>query len=108
MQCHATTTTTTTTTIVRMTASLYYEQEGLIYIRYDAPIVQKGNGQKNIGGTRPAFSKLTEPPRYERGSGKYYSLLMGVNINQVVSLSYLTSTTRSKARFKTAWTLWKN
>jgi len=60
-----------------MTASLLYEQEGLIYIRYDAPIVEKGNGQKKIGGTRPAFSKLTEQPKYERGSGKFYSLLMG-------------------------------
>ena len=71
MTCQATATT------VKMSASALYEQENLMYIRYNAPIEEKSNGQKKIGGTRPAFSKLTEQPKYERGSGKYYSLLMG-------------------------------
>ena len=61
-----------------MTASALYEQEGLIYIRYNAPIEEKAKGQKKIGGgSRPAFSKITQQIQYERGAGKYYSLLMG-------------------------------
>jgi hypothetical protein len=48
-----------------------------MYIRFNAPIVKKGNGQEKIGGTRPPFKDLTEQPKYERGSGKFYSLLMG-------------------------------
>ena len=58
-----------------MTVSALYEQEGLIYIRYNAPIEEKANGQKKIGGgSRPAFSKITQQIQYERGAGKYYSL----------------------------------
>ena len=66
-------------TTLLMTASALYEQEGLIYIRYNAPIEEKANGQKKIGGggSRPAFSKITQQIQYERGAGKYYSLLMG-------------------------------
>ena len=72
MNCEATTTTT-----VKLTAAELYEQENLMYIRFKAPIVEKGNGQKNIGGTRPPFKDLTEQPKYERGIGKFYYLLMG-------------------------------
>ncbi len=63
-----------------MTASALYDQEALIYIRYNAPIEEKANGQRKIGGSRssrPAFSKITQQIQYERGAGKYYSLLMG-------------------------------
>ena len=49
-----------------------------MYIRYDAEIETKSNGQKKIGGKRtgcPAFSKIEKQP--ENQKGKYYSLLMG-------------------------------
>ena len=32
-----------------------YNEAGLIYIRYDAEIVTKSNGDKKIGGVRPPF-----------------------------------------------------
>ncbi|MFM7984825.1 MAG: hypothetical protein ACKPKO_36440, partial [Candidatus Fonsibacter sp.] len=54
-----------------------YGDAGLIYIRYHAQIESKPNGQKKIGGSRPAFSKITKQIDYESGSGRYYSLLMG-------------------------------
>ncbi|MFM7988149.1 MAG: hypothetical protein ACKPKO_53435, partial [Candidatus Fonsibacter sp.] len=38
---------------------------------------ERQNGQNNIGGARPAFSKMTEQVVYGSGSGKFYSLLMG-------------------------------
>ena len=44
---------------------------------YNATIENKPNGQKKIGGTRPAFSKIAKQPEYKAGAGKYYSLLMG-------------------------------
>ena len=50
---------------------------GLIYLRYNAQIETKSNGQKKIGGSRPVFSKITQQIDYESGSGDYYSLLMG-------------------------------
>ena len=55
-----------------------YKEAGLMYIRYDAEIETKSNGQKKIGGKRtgcPAFSKIEKQP--ENQKGKYYSLLMG-------------------------------
>ncbi|MFM7981936.1 MAG: hypothetical protein ACKPKO_21715, partial [Candidatus Fonsibacter sp.] len=54
-----------------------YGDAGLIYIRYHAQIESKPNGQKKIGGSRLAFSKITKQIDYESGSGQYYSLLMG-------------------------------
>ena len=50
---------------------------GLIYIRYDASIVTKPNGQKKIGGSRPAFSSIDSQPDYTKSTGNAYSLLMG-------------------------------
>ena len=69
MNCEA-----TTTTIVKLSAAELYEQEHLMYIRFNASTVEKGNGQKKIGGTRPPFKDLTEQPKYERASGKFYSI----------------------------------
>ena len=50
-----------------------------MYIRFDAEIDNKPNGQKKIGGRRScvAFSKLEKLPEYKKGDGKFYSLLMG-------------------------------
>ena len=70
MNCEATSTPT-----VKLSAAELYEQEHFMYIRFNAHIVEKGNGQKKIGGTRPPFKDLTEQPKYEWGSGKFYSLL---------------------------------
>ena len=58
--------------------SQIYTEAGLIYIRYDAEIETKCNGQQKIGGKRtgcPTFSKLEKQPEDQKG--KYYSLLMG-------------------------------
>ena len=54
-----------------------YGGAGLIYIRYHAQIETKPSGQKNIGGSRPAFSNITKQINYASGSGNYSSLLMG-------------------------------
>ena len=35
-----------------------YGDAGLIYIRYDASIEAKPNGQKKMDGSRPAFSRI--------------------------------------------------
>ena len=65
--------TTTTTTYGKL-----YNESGLVYIRYEADIETKPNGQKNIKGKFPfSFSKLENQPSYSKGDGKYYSLLMG-------------------------------
>ncbi|MFM7979487.1 MAG: hypothetical protein ACKPKO_09245, partial [Candidatus Fonsibacter sp.] len=48
-----------------------------IFIIYHAQIESKPNGQKKIGGSRPAFSKITEQINYGPDSGDYYCLLMG-------------------------------
>ena len=61
----------------KMTYSKLYGQAGLTYIRFEAPVETKPNGQKKIGGSRPAFSKIVSQPTYGKGDGKYYSLLMG-------------------------------
>ena len=65
---------------MRMTATQLYKEAGLIYIRYNATIEDKPNGQRKIGGTRPAFSKIDKQMDYAAGSGRYYSLLMGREI----------------------------
>ena len=53
-----------------------YGEANLIYIRYNAEVGEKPNGQK-IGGKRPPFSKITKQIEYKAGAGKFYSLLMG-------------------------------
>ena len=54
-----------------------YRESGIMYIRFDADIETKPNGQKKIGGKRNSipFSKLEKQP--ENQKGRYYSLLMG-------------------------------
>ena len=54
-----------------------YGDAGLICIRYNESIVTKPNSQKNIGGSRPAFSSIVRQPNYSSSAGDYYSLLMG-------------------------------
>ncbi len=54
-----------------------YGDAGLIYIRYHAQIETKPIGQKNIGGSRPAFSNITKQLTYSSSAGEYYALLMG-------------------------------
>ena len=63
--------------IKTFTPSEIYGNAGLIYIRYDAKIESKPGGQKKIGGSRPAFSKIQKQISYGPDSGSYYSLLMG-------------------------------
>ena len=46
-----------------------YGDAGIIYIRYHAQIETKPSGQKNIGGSRPAFSKIKEQIDYSSNSG---------------------------------------
>ncbi len=66
------------TAILKTTASALSEQEGVIYIRYNAPSEEKGNGQqKNGGGTRSAFIKIGKQIVYEKGAARYDSLLAG-------------------------------
>ena len=57
-----------------------YGEAGLIYIRYNAEIEVKENGQKKIKDTRPPFSKIQKQIEYKAGAGKFYSLLMGREI----------------------------
>ena len=64
-------------TVRSYTPSEIYGSAGLIYIRYDARIESKPGGQKKIGGSRPAFSKIQRQIQYGPESGNYYSLLMG-------------------------------
>ena len=59
----------------KMTYRKLYGEAGLMYIRYDAPIENKPNGQKQIGhGRGPSYSKLEKQPAYKQGDGRYYSL----------------------------------
>ena len=60
-----------------ITPAKLYGEAGLIYIRHHATIESKPNGQKKVGGARPAFSKIQKQIPYQPGSGDYYSLLMG-------------------------------
>ena len=61
----------------KYTPAQIYGESGLIYIRYSSLIEAKPNGQKQIGGSRPAFSSIVSQPVYSSVAGKYYSLLMG-------------------------------
>ena len=71
----------TTKTDTNMTYSQLYGEAGLTYIRFDATIETKPNGQKKIGhGKGPSYSKLEKQPVYKKGDGRYYSLLMGREI----------------------------
>ena len=56
-----------------------YEANNLLYIRYRATIIDKGEGKKKIGpGNRPKnFPAIVKQIKYNDTSGKYYSLLMG-------------------------------
>ena len=56
-----------------------YEANNLLYIRYRATIIDKGEGKKKIGpGSRPKnFPQIVKQIKYNDTSGKYYSLLMG-------------------------------
>ena len=65
------------TTSSKLSPAQIYGDANLIFIRYHAQIETKPNGQKKIGGIRPAFSKIKEQINYKSGSGDYYSLLMG-------------------------------
>ena len=64
----------------QMKVSQIYKESGLLYIRYDANIKHNSYGQKKIKFNRPAFSKITNQIEYGKGSGRYYSLLMGREI----------------------------
>ena len=59
------------------TPSQIYGEAGLIYIRFPGRVEDKPGGQKKIGGSRPAFSRITKQLPYGPGAGSCYSLLMG-------------------------------
>ena len=97
------------TITVKLSPAELYEQEHLMHIRFSAPTVEKANGQKKIGaGNRPAFQDLTEQPKYERGSGKYYSLLMGREYKPGRFVILLDFDNKVEGEIQMAWTLWKN
>ncbi|MFM7982925.1 MAG: hypothetical protein ACKPKO_26735, partial [Candidatus Fonsibacter sp.] len=66
-----------TTNTSTLSPAQIYGDANMIFIRYHAQIETKPNGQKKIGGSRPAFSKIKEQTNYGSNSGDYYSLLMG-------------------------------
>ena len=41
-----------------------YQANNLMYIRFDGKILKKPGGKKKIDGRRPAYSQLTEQPKY--------------------------------------------
>ena len=43
-----------------------YVQNNLLYIRFDGKIIKKPGGKKKIDGRRPAFSQITEQPKYNK------------------------------------------
>ena len=53
-----------------------YKQSGIMYIRFDAEIDNKPNGQKKIGGRRScvSFSKLEKQPEYKTVSYTHLTL----------------------------------
>ena len=55
----------------KMTISRIYKESGIMFIRYDGKIETKSNGQKKIGGSRPAFSKMEKQVEYTSGSGRF-------------------------------------
>ena len=64
-------------TTIKTKVSEVYKEAGLLYIRYNAEIETKSNGQTKIAGKRPAFSKIEKQLEYMNGDGRYYSLMMG-------------------------------
>ena len=48
-----------------------YGDANMIFIRYHAQIETKPNGHNKIGGSRPAFSRITEQINYGPNSGDY-------------------------------------
>ena len=55
-------------TITTITYGKLYNESGLMYIRYEADIETKPNGQKKIKGKFPfSFSKLENQPPYSKG-----------------------------------------
>jgi hypothetical protein len=67
--------------IRRIAIDELYVEANLLHVRYDAPIVEKPSGQKNIGGSRPAYSKTVEQPIFDESSGGFYSLMMGREVS---------------------------
>ena len=59
------------------TPSQIYGEAGLIYIRHPGRVEDKPGGQKKIGGSRPAYSRITKQLPYGPDAGSCYSLLMG-------------------------------
>ena len=54
-----------------LTPEQIYGDAGLIFIRYDAEIVTKSNGDKKIGGARPPYKGQTEQKIYGPDAGDY-------------------------------------
>ena len=70
---------TANTQTTKLTYGQMYEKNNLLYIRYDACIETRANGQKKIKGIdMPCYSKIRKQKQYKPSDGKYYSLLMGV------------------------------
>ena len=61
------------------TAAQLYAEAGLIYIRAPSKVETKGKEQKKIRANPYPKDRnlITEQPKYNKGSGDYYSLLMG-------------------------------
>ena len=55
----------------QMPISQLYKESGILRIRYNAEIEEKATGQKKIGGTRPAFSKIEKQITYKKNDGSY-------------------------------------
>ena len=51
-----------TTVAPKLAPVQIYGDAGLSCVRYHVQIETKPNGQKKIGGSRPAFSKTTKQP----------------------------------------------
>jgi len=99
----------TSETHTKMTYSQLYGKAGLMYIRFDAGIESKPNGQKKIGhGRGPSYSKLEKQPTYKKGDGRYYSLLMGREFKSVRFVVSLTLTTRKTKSQTVAWSSLKH
>ena len=70
---------TANTQTTKLTYGQMYEKNNLLYIRYDACIETRANGQKKIKGIdMPCYSKIRKQKQYKKDDGKFYSLLMGV------------------------------
>ena len=60
-----------------MTISQIYNKSGLMYIRYDGKIEDRGYGQKQIAGRRQTYTMMNQQLENKPGGCKFYSLLMG-------------------------------